>query len=419
MTIQPLNNQLLARKKLINKTIAFVITASASVCLFGLFWPFFVKGYESQTKISVGVIGEENVNQEFQTLLAGTLRVITQEPSLERLVQQVSDRMQLRNPLLMDADITNIRRMMSVKTVPVNDDLLQVKLVFRGLGSNDEKLFLQLFADNLAEMLSERSKRSELAGQINIDSVAANRYRKKLENLEQNLAGWNREVTEAKEWLIANVASPLRMENPSSVSNGGNSPFRSASHVKGSQTFPEVEIENVTSLLNRLERQDFSEIQAQLEDLKIGLSELGNSAFYGPVDSEPLTVFPVGGIPHPKQLILLVVMALACGSFAAIHYDPFAKQGFESLNHLAKVLRVPIVATIPINQLTQAEALSAGLEYRKVPWVNYLVHLASIFLAGFLAIVLGFCLLNLEIRYSFMENPFHGITHLVWFLMGR
>jgi len=407
MYMQLSQTEKLKQKKLRAKVIVFAITCLASFCFFALFWPLLVKGYESQTGISIKLQPHDGNTQEFQTLLANALRSRTQEPFLKDLIRQVEMQTPLRNQLFIDSQAGQIRKSMSVRTEQLEVGSLQVRLIFRGLGSADERLFLRKFADELSISLVSLAANSPLADDLEIQSVVGVRFRKKLEQIENDLVQLQRDLSGGSEWYSGNSKTEMSSK-----------PFRQAAHSNATLATNGLSALPSASLLDRINQVDFPSLYAQLEELQDFISKEGINSYDHPVALNAISMAPIGGTPHPKQLFILLVMAVAAGLLTAINFDPFAQRGFESLNRLANALRVPIVATLPINQVTAAEALSSGIRYRKIPWANYLVQMASVFLSCFFAVVIGFCLLSAEVRQSFLENPFHGMTHVVWFLLG-
>ena len=125
---------------------------------------------------------------------------------------------------------------------------------------------------------------------------------------------------------------------------------------------------------------------------------------------------PINGIPNRGQIMMLGILAAAIGSVVASNYRPFAARGFANVGRLATLLRIPVVATLPItagSALTDLHNQRFGL-----PWANWFVHGAKAVLFGLLLLVVGFCLINQEVRQAFLENPFHGFAKMVWVFVG-
>jgi hypothetical protein len=414
MSTQIPHSEKLNQKRLRAKVWVFAVTCLASFCLLALAWPLMVRGYESQTSIVVNLLPQEGNAQEFQTLLANALRSKTQEASLNQMLDQVASKTPLRNPVFLEGQLEQIRKSLGIKTDRVDAESLQVRLVFRGLGSRDEQVFLQLFADEVSESLVTMAARSSLGKDLQVHSVAGVRFRKRVRQIESDLVQLQQDL---------GIDGQMACRSPDSGKPfvQSSSPFRQASHSKSSKSSLDTDsggdaLESFSS--DRARSVDFDSVYAQLEELKEFVFSEPSDAFQNPVVQIPLTIAPVGGTPHPKQLLLLLVMAVAAGLYTAIHFDPFARRGFDNLAHLTSSLRIPVVATLPNNPLTAAEGVSGDPVYRKTPWGNYIVPAASLFLSCFLSVVIVFCLLHSEIRRSFWENPFHGLTHIIWYVLG-
>jgi hypothetical protein len=114
-----------------------------------------------------------------------------------------------------------------------------------------------------------------------------------------------------------------------------------------------------------------------------------------------------------------LILASAAGLFIANHFQPFADRGFSSIAAVSKRLNVPVVAAFPNNRRRQAESVADLTDDRKLPWANKVALYASTFLVGFVVFVLGFCLVDPEIRDGLSRNPVDGIARILAYFRGR
>lgn len=391
----------------IKRMYVCLLVTIASTCFFSMFWPLMVKGYQTDAYVYVNLNDGQGLQSEMQSLLASTIRTRFNDSLISQLINQTQHTIKLKNRDLTNRDIDSLRRNISVSTETTDRrNTLKIKLALRGIGGNDEKTFLRFFRNELIEALPQMSAGTDLAGQFRIETQFESQLLHRIENLQNQVANLDRSISE-----LQHLAKNADHETHS------NGPFR---QISSSKTGFNSNGEDFSGEISQ--QLDTVAIKPLLEDLEAIHREILNRPTALTEDrpvQTALTTLPVNGTPHPKQMLILAVMALAIGFITAVNYNPLADRRFGSLGQIAKTLRMPIIATVPVNQLTLEGTTVAGDESRKSKWGNRLTHLASIFLAGFLAFVLTACIFNAEIRQQFFENPFHGLTRMIWILSGH
>jgi hypothetical protein len=77
------------------------------------------------------------------------------------------------------------------------------------------------------------------------------------------------------------------------------------------------------------------------------------------------------------------------------------------------------VAMLPSQKIEAiAPSIQSHSDWREVA-ANRSVWIFKSVLFVLLSVVVGFCLVNEEIRISFLNNPFHGLARMVWIFIGN
>ncbi len=395
-------NTRLYRERMLRHLTAFVVSACASFVLLSLIWPLTVKGFRSSTYLAVRVGSAAGAQQEFQSLLATAIRVRVTDECLNNLLAQVRRQSTLKNQALVSNDFETIRQSLSFRALPgTTPDTMRVDLAIRGIGGPDEHAFIQLLSSELASSMVQVAEGSDIQSELAIESEGSAQQR-------QNVAQLDRLVSQLEDNLaiVRGSLANLPANKPNS------SPFQSVSHSSNdpSRLIP-LDVEQALTNI------DVSSLRTQWNELKSNLdSEISNVGAIPPAGGR-LSSVPIDGVPSRSQIMMLAILAAAMGSVVAFNYRPFAARGFANVGRLTALLRIPVVATLPA---TAMSITSASMETNSpgVPWANWVVQGAKAVLFGLLLLVIGFCLVNQEVRRAFLENPFHGFTKMVWVFVG-
>jgi hypothetical protein len=385
----------LTRIKYQRKLISFVITTATAFSLSLFCWSWTIKEYQTNAEIPIRLSGEEGVKQDFQTLLANAIRAKIIDSKLDEVLQLTKDQAPIESQIL-SGDLESIRKALLVQVLSGEEpEQIKVQLTLLGRGSRDEQVFLGNFASELSQSLDQLSSLvSDRTFQV--ENAQWIKDRNAIERLEQSLAFLEKRIDGACQLCQSSSPSPQP------------GPFRTASHSQRT-TVPKM-----TEVHQALAEIDLTCLHQTLADLKASMESRLNSNFYASeVRSSSV------GCPQPKQLWILFIIASASGIFVANHFQPFAETGFGSLGAVSKLLRVPVIATLPNNVTHQADAGRPAADGRKLPWANRCTHGATIVLLTWSVFIIGFCCMDQEIRGSLFRNPVDGIARILWYFKGR
>ncbi len=385
----------LVRERAERKVIAFVMTFAACFVLLALLWPLSVTGFRTKASVSVVVGESDSAKQQFQDTLIKFIRSRTDDSALNRLVAAVKQDRKLENPGLKSSDFEKIRQSLSVDAIPTESlDGFRLDFSYEGNGSDDERLVVQLLADDLANALigtaNQNTSQESMIGRL--------------------------------EWLVSQVEGDLDsakntlnlIEQGTGQNAGKSNPFRNASH-RSEATSNGVGVAGLGEVRTSLDAIDVVSLRNTLGELRGARGHAGGSVSSRRAVSEPETR-PIGGVPKTAHVALIGLLSLLVGSVVATNYQAFSPNGFEDTSTVASRLNIPVLASIPSRlDASKLESDSPGVS---VPIANRIVGLAKAVLIGLIGITILVCCLSPEIRHAFLENPFHGFSRLVWILVG-
>jgi hypothetical protein len=116
-------------------------------------------------------------------------------------------------------------------------------------------------------------------------------------------------------------------------------------------------------------------------------------------------------------LLALGAFAGLIGTVIAGHYEPFAVRGFSGVETVGKSLGIPVLATIGANERSGAKS-GEGPDSSGMSWANRVVKAAGLILFGIFVVIVGFILINSEVREAFFDNPFFGCAKIVRIFAG-
>ena len=394
-------NARLDRERMLRHLAAFVISACASFVLLSLVWPLTVQGFRSSTGLAVRIGSDAGAQQEFQSLLATAIHVRVTDECLDNLLTQVRKQASLKNQSLISNDFKSIRQSLSFRATPgTTPDTMQVELAMRGIGGPDEQAFIQSLSNELGKSLLQVAAGSDIQSVLAIESEGSALRRQRVAQVDQLVSQLE------NDWdKVCGSVSGLVAEKPNS------SPFQAVSHAsKNPAQHALTDVEQVLATL------DLASLREQWNELKSILDSEKMTGGARPSAGGRVSSVPINGIPNRGQIMMLGILAAAIGSVVASNYRPFAARGFASVGRLTALLRIPVVATLP----TTAGSALTDLDNQRIglPWANWFVHGAKAVLFGLLLLVVGFCLINQEVRQAFLENPFHGFAKMVWVFVG-
>lgn len=120
---------------------------------------------------------------------------------------------------------------------------------------------------------------------------------------------------------------------------------------------------------------------------------------------------PIGGVPRSPILFLFVMSSALIAFAVSVAYRPFSEKGFESVDSLKEKLGVPVIATINTKGTLSENAAN---DESHESWANKTVHFSELALFAITLVVLGFCIVNQDIRLAFSENIYHGFSKIFW-----
>ena len=367
--------------------IAFLVTSLAAFLMIGLTWPLTMKGYQSE-----GLIEFENqqvastlVNNDLPTALRSALHPTAMRNRLEQMGTD-SSRLNAGN-------VEELHRRISVgfrDGSSTQKPSLRVVLV--GKGTADEARFIESFV-------------SDLAMRLEVAAVAITRA-------DGTARTPSRPVYQAQ-WLVNQIEEGLTSAKTQTAhlmahnsAHYGASTFRNVGHVKEQATT------GMDSLHRTLESVDVSSLRGVIEQLeKNGVQQSTGLVRF---DANRIASRPVGAVPNAASLMLAGLVSMILGGVVAWNLQPFADQGFESVDDVANQLGVPVVGTLNVDPPAIVDVEQPLLNL----WANRAVRLSGTVLAAIAILGVGFWLTSAEVRDSFGESWFHGFARIVWKLSG-
>ncbi len=498
------DSKLAAKAVLRKKTLAFVVTCSATFLLTCTFLSMSVKSFLSESTLRLAVAVP--LHSDEAMIEAHVADAWKQQLSDDRLANQInhlSRNMPLKHPVMLGQNFQRLRKSFDCAVVVNRDaNMLNVRLTMEGDGSSAETALVSRLAHQLADDVSaiflepeESSDESlarsaielktlqdesletveRLAEQIELDveevRIALSELETAVDGANQNSSNtWARttdRVTEARKSLLiqklnslvesrhallndpisAEEANQLEKEiavvrldidsledqqtsnhstlqviqNPMAISDSDPSPFRNASFSKKTPT----QYDRLNSALDSIDtislkskiveiKQAFveqNELQSkQLESMKLASSKR-KPAFVVRNVTESRSR-PAGGSPSGLMVLSIAALSLLVGSVVAWGYMPLQDDsGFESADQVSAALNLPVLGSLERTVVEEGD--------EDLPLSNLVVQLARIVLLCILVIIAVGLIVSPSIRSSFVENPFHGLSQIMWNLLGK
>jgi len=371
---------------------AFAVVSLASFLLCSMVWPLATRGYKSRAEIEVDVAKYPAAVEQFKTILDDVVLRNLSENSLKQTIDQVRSDMPSR---VLDrlAQSPSARPLFEVSMAPKGDTgLFVLNVQYSGRGTAEENHLLNILTTNVARDFLANPLASIGTGQKQAHGqVLSQEFLETAEILKQNA-----------NQAIANIENEVAQGNYGG--QGSDTPFMTASSPSG---YPVSTNSNATSELGNL-RQTVQEMSSMIQQAQYQQSSATGAVFsVREVRAKPMK--PIGCDPTWPGITLLGLLSCLLGAAVAVNFHPFQEKGFESVGSLTSRLGIPVAATLN-SRMSADEVNDTG----DSPWANLVVSYAELFLFAITIVVLGFCLINPEIREAFTDNLFHGFSRIFW-----
>ncbi|MFT5301927.1 MAG: hypothetical protein ACI87E_004432 [Mariniblastus sp.] len=417
---------LLARDETQRRIRAFVTTSLACFILGCLIWPLTVTSFRSVGGISLAGGTGEQAKSELQEMVSRIIHEETTDSHLDAIVSQIDAAGKLASKQIEFRDHESIRQSIRIE---VNDkpDGFDFLLGYDGRGGEDERALVNLLTARVAHRLNPAS--NSLAGlQLETEFAVDNPNSLKIFKTAQN-----KSIDEAT-WLTDRIESDLNLIKHSlvgignasfSVASAGangeaeHSPFQYASSKKP--------VLSTRELNNAIAAIDISSLRYVLSDIRdrvdsqAGLIEQKFESEDG-VGATRLVVnklntsrtLPNNGAPNSSGLLLVSLISLLIGATVAMKIDPFTSRGFDNPAAVEARLGVPVIAELK-NNATSTELPAMSFVTLNA---NRVAKASGIVLFGIFVVVLGFVVVNTDVRLTFFENPLYGCAKIVRLFAG-
>ena len=447
---------------------SFLIVGSATFFCLSLMWPLTTKSWRSESEISLMLTKRLNAGGEFKALLDEVVKRHTSIDSITRTLDQNGMGVQAEQ-ITTEQIARKVRQRLKVVLVDksVNPDQLKVRVGLEGEATEKENYFVNMLATTIARDFMT----SPLAGIIPAEPLPSSdleslrrrhveiedRANELLAQIQSNVQGAANEMAHA-------TPGSLELEMPTSGNQGelqarlaemqaqrqriadsagdsilelsaidqqiddlqleiadadqSTSPFHMASHTLNRVAAGESLTTSIRSLHDAIG--DLANIAAEACSAAETASQLQPAFTIESVRGR--APVPVGAIPTRRELFYLMLASCLFATIVSVAYKPFANRGFESVEQIGKKLKLPVVATLESrNEFEDVTGPGIPAESVKAetPGSNQVVNICKWILFCSLMLTIGFCLVNSDIRESFMVSPFHGFAQIVWTLKGH
>lgn len=378
--------------------IAFLTTTAAVFTLCCLVWPLSVSGFRTSSYILVDSNGQSS--ESLENALARAVQAQINDENLEQYIQLIEESGNLRSRAIEYRDFQTIRE--SIRIGHVASELgPKLKIAYEGNGGADERQLVNLLSQSVFSNLS----------QTNNDVVAS---QSKVERFKQ------------AEWIIDQIEADLKVvkdslgaKDPGLLALDGSSD--SNFHLASSKKVVSPSADEIQASIDSI---DIENLRVVIEGLKADAVPQGGSAYH---DSDsgsmayqnvkPSSTLPINGVPDTSWLMLIGLFSLVVGTAVALNLKPFEKLGFDDTQSIREKLEVPIIATLNLD--SPEEVAAAESSEIQVALANRVARIAGTFLLGVVLIILGFIIINTEVREAFWQNPFFGCAKIVRIFTGH
>ena len=377
---------------------AFAVVSLASFLLISMIWPLATRGYRSRAEIEVDVAKYPAAVDKFKSILDTVVLRNLSENALKRTVNEVRTDMPSK---VIDklSQSPSIRPMFEVSVAPQgNTGSFVLKVQYSGKGTKAENHLLNLITTNVARDFLANPLASMGTGPKR--DIQANQQDSEI--LNHKLLANAQVLRQNANQAIANLEQNVLQTG--NGAQGSDSPFMTASSQRQYSSSADS---NASVELGKL-RQTVQELTSMIEHAHDQQSST-NGAIFSVREVRSRSMEPIGCNPKWPSLILLGIFSSLLGIAVSFNFHPFQEKGFQSVSSIASHLGIPVAATL--NSELSAEE---GDAEEVSPWANTVVSFAELFLFAMTIVVLGFCVINSEIRAAFTDNLFHGFSRIFW-----
>ena len=373
---------------------AFAVVSLAAFLLMSLVWPMNVSGFINRSTIDIDVIKTPQAVATFKDQLRTVVARNTSPEAVSQLVRAVQQTM-TGETLQQLASQPDFSSRINANLLKAHEEgIFRLAISYSGQGTHAESYMLNLLTTNIARDFLASPGAAMGTGTIKVPSASSN----------QDLVAQSAELT-AKAYSMIDNLEATRDEN-SGMGTTSSTPFLNVSHSRSSM---DASADSVSEL-----KQTVGQLSTLVQDANQQAVSNGGVAFsVREVKGKPMT--PIGAVPKAPHLLMLAVLAGMLGTIVTVAYRPFDERGFESIDSLSSKLGVPVLATIP-KQLSGGTHPADNPE--TTPLANRLVGYAELTLFAITIVVIGFCILNPNIRQAFAENLYHGFARIFWIFRG-
>jgi hypothetical protein len=366
------------------------VVSLAVFLLLSLIWPLSTRGYQSRAEIEVDIADHPGAIEQFEAVLDEVIRRNLSQNALRSTLGKVKATMPEKVIDQLVA-LPSIRPMLGVSmNAKQGNGAYLVDLKYNGRGTAAENYLLNVLTTNVVRDFLTSPSASIGMGTGPKTNVLSHNFLQTAQTLKQQAVD-----------SIAILES--RVFDNGIVNGGKTSPFMTASSKASSS----MEDPDASAELKNL-RQSVQELSTMIEDAHNQHAKTNGAIFsVRKVRSKPMK--PIGCDPQLPHLILLGMFSCFLGAVVAFNYRPFEEKGFENVHSIASRLGVPVAAT-----LNRRQSAAPSAEEPKSHWANELVSYSELFLFAVTIVVLGFCIVDAEIRSAFADNLFHGFARIFW-----
>ena len=382
----PTVTRVLRRKRL----QATAVVALAVFLLGSMVWPLATRGYESQAEIAVDIADNPEAVESFKTILDQVVRRNLSENALKRTIDNVREEMPGK---VIDrlAALPSIRPLLEVSMSPQSGRgsyLLNVK--YSGKGTAAENHLLNVLTTSVASDFLAHPYASIGTGPNKKKPVLNQEFLATAQSLKNQA---NEAITKLERTVT---------DGPYAGNSG--SPFMTTSSRTNITLGDDQEVSQDIGTL----RETVDGLTSMIESAHSQNSSTGGSTF-SVREVRSLAMKPIGCNPKLPHIIMLGLLSLMVGTAVAYNFRPLDSKGFESEYSIPSKLGIPVAA-----RLNSRLSAKTNDEEELQHWANALVGYAELFLFATTIIVLGFCLINEEVRNAFTDNLFHGFSRIFW-----
>ena len=379
---------------------AFVVVSLAAFLLMSLYWPFNTSGFVNQSLIDIDVIKTPQAVATFKQQLKTIVARHTSPESVSQLARTVQQNMtgKTLNQLASEPDFSE-RFNVNLKKAH-EEGIFRLGISYSGQGTHAETYMLNLLTSNIAREFLASPGAAMGTGTIKVPDASSS----------QDLIAQSAELTAKAYSMIDNINAANN--ETAGMDSTSNSPFMNVSHSRSAMGTPAGSTDSVDSV-DEL-RETVGQLSTLVQDANQRAASNSGVAFsVREVKAKPMT--PIGAVPTFPNMVTLAAMAGMLGTIVTVAYRPFDDKGFENVDSLSSKLGVPVLATIPKQYSGGSHPLENNVE---TPLANRLVGYAELTLFAITIVVIGFCILNPNIRQAFAENLYHGFARIFWIFRG-